>query len=344
MNNRLILLISTTLIALSFLSLNALAGSLKCAAATRNAFSLVVFNGSNGIKLSSSLPIGKTVFNQSYTIDVWCSISDPLQQEAEMAFFIRRTNMQTLGNGLTLFTTLNGNRGSEHSVVSTGVMINNHNAAASLPPRTWQHFSLNVTVEIVKTGGTPQRPEQIKPINSRIALFHVGSESGVKNAKFMMLDATSGLTFIAQSCQIQGLASFSVPLGPVRTRRNQGLGSGIGSTNAGKTFSLNFLCDTDVSGDFTVLMQLDGTAPAGRINSSLIALSDEVNSATGVALQILHADSGTPVNIGQSWQIARYPLTDRTLTVSFLARYYQTAEHITPGRANSSLTWTLNYL
>lgn len=343
MINRLILLISTTLVALLFLSFNAQAGSLKCVAANK-AFSLVMFNGNNGIKLSSSLPIGKTVFNQNYTVDVWCSISDPLQQEAEMAYLIRRTNLQTLGNGLTLFITFNGDRNSEYSVVSTGVMIDNHNAAASLPPRTWQHFSLNVTVEIVKTGKTPERPEQVTPINSRIALFHVGSETGIKNAKFMMLDATTGLTFIAQSCQIQGPASFNVPLGPVRTRREQGLGSGIGSTSTGKTFSLNFLCDTDVSGNFTVLMQLDGTAPAGTVNSSLIALSDEAHSATGVVLQILHADSGAPVNIGQRWQIARYPLAERTLTASFLARYYQTAEQITPGKANSTLTWTLNYL
>ncbi|MFK8258053.1 fimbrial protein [Erwinia sp. AnSW2-5] len=340
----LILLISTMLMALSFFSLNAQAGSLKCAAATNEAFPLVAFNGSNGIKLSSSLPIGKTVFHQSYSIDVWCSISDPGQQEAEMAFLIRQTSRHTLGNGLTLFTTFNGNRDSENSVVSTGVIIDNRNAAASLPSRTWQRFSLNVSVEIVKTAKTPERPEQVTPINSRIPLFHVGSETGIKNANFVMLDATTGLTFIAQSCKVQGLASFNVPLGPVRTRRDQGLGSGIGSTNTGKTFSLNFLCDTDVSGDFTVLMQLDGTTPAGSVNTSLIALSDETNSATGVALQIVHADSGTPVNIGQRWQIASYPLADRILTVSFLARYYQTAERITPGKANSTLTWTLNYL
>lgn len=344
MINRLILQLSISLLALCFFSFNAQAGSLKCAAASKGPFSLVVFNGSNGIKLSSSLPIGKTVFNQSYTLDVWCSISDPLQQEAEMAFFIRRTSIQTLGNGLTLFTTLNGNRGSEFSVVSTGVMIDNHNAAADLPPRTWQRFALNVSVEIVKTAKTPEGPEQIAPISSNIELFYVGSETGVRNATFMMLDATTGLTFIAQSCQVQGLASFNVPLGPVRTRREQGLGSGIGSTSTGKPFSLNFLCDTDVSGNFTVLMQLDGTAPAGTVNPSLIALSDEANSASGVALQIVHADSGTPVDIGKRWQIASYPLADRLLTVSFLARYYQTAERITPGKANSTLTWTLNYL
>ncbi|WP_455816559.1 fimbrial protein [Pseudomonas cerasi] len=344
MINRVILLLSTALMALSFLSLNAQAGSLKCAAATNAAFSLVKFNASNGIKLSSSLPIGRTVFNQSYTIDVWCSISDPQQPEAEMSFLIRRTSMRTLGNGLTLFTTLNGNRDSEYSVVSTGEIITNHNAAAGLPTRTWQHFRLNVTVEIVKTAKTPARPEQVTPINSSIELFYIGSETGVKNAKFLMLDATTGLTFIAQSCQVQGLASFNVLLGPVRTRREQGLGSGIGSTNSGKVFSLNFLCDTDVSGNFTVLMQLDGTAPSGAVNSSLIALSDEVDSATGVALQILHGDSGTPVNIGQRWQIASYPLAERTLTVAFLARYYQIAERITPGKANSTLTWTLSYL
>ncbi|WP_455813492.1 fimbrial protein [Pseudomonas graminis] len=344
MINRLILQLSISLLALCFFSVNAQAGSLKCAAASKGAFSLVKFNGSNGIKLSSSLPIGKTVFNQSYTIDVWCSISDPLQQEAEMAVFIRRTSMQTLGNGLTLFTTINGNRDSQSSVVSTGVMIDNHNAAADLPPRTWQRFALNVSVEIVKTAKTPERPEQVTPIHSSIELFSVGSETGVRNAKFMMQDAAAGVTFIAQSCQIQGAGSFNVPLGPVRTRRDQGLGSGIGSTNTGKPFSLNFLCDTDVSGNFTVQMQLDGTPPAGTVDPGLIALSDEANSASGVALQIVHAANGTPVDIGKRWQIASYPLADRTLIVSFLARYYQTAERITPGKANSTLTWTLNYL
>lgn len=344
MNNRQILIVLIALTTLSFFSLKTQAGSLKCVQETIGAFPLVTFNASNGIKLSSSLPTGKTVFNKSYNINVWCSISDPLQQEAEMAFVIRRTSLQTLGNGLTLFTTFNGNRDSEESVVSTGIMIDNHNAANNLPSRTWQRFSLTVTVEIVKTGRTPERPEQVTPIGSRIELFNIGSEAGLKMAKFIMLDANAGLTFIAHSCKIQGPASFNVPLGPVRIRGDRGLGSGIGSTSAGKSFSLNFLCDTDVSGDFTVRLQLSGTPPPDSANTSLIALSNERSSATGVALQILLAASSAPVIIGQSWQIASYPLADRTLTVSFLARYYQTAGRITPGKANSILTWTLNYL
>lgn len=328
---------------LPFFGLNATASSVKCTPPLDGPFGLVKFTGSNGIKLSSSLPVGKTVFNQNYTVHVWCSISDPLQQDDEMAMFIRRTTLQTLGNGLTLFTTLNGDRGSDDSIVSTGVMINNHEAAKGLPPRTWQYLSLNVTVDIVKTGKTPDRPEQVTPISSQISLFQIGSQGG-NNAEYTMLDAASGLSFIAHSCQIQGPASFNVPLGPVRTRRDHGLGSGIGTTSAGKSFSLNFLCDSEVSGDFTVLMQLNGTAPAGATAPGLLALSEDANSATGVALQILHADSTIPVTLGQPWQIASYPLTVRTISVPLLVRYYQTSERITPGKANGIMTWVLNYL
>lgn len=344
MNNRLILLISGALIALSLVSLSATAGSLHCASPLDGGFPLIRFNASNGIKLSSSQPIGQRVFHQSYTVYVWCSISDPLQQEDEIAFFTRRTNAHTLGNGLTLFTTLNGDRGSDYSTISTGVMITNRSAAAGLPPRTWQFFSLSITVEIVKTGETPTRPEMVTPINSHLTLFHIGSEAGHNNAEYLMLGAETGIIFIAQSCQIHGPASFNVPLGRVRTRRDQGLGSGMGSTSAGKTFALNFRCDVDVTGNFSVLVQLDGALPAGTRNRSLLALSEESGVARGVALQILHATHGTPVEMGQPWQIARYPLTDRVITVPLQVRYYQIAERITPGKANGTMTWTLHYL
>ncbi|QGU86821.1 fimbrial protein [Erwinia sorbitola] len=344
MKNRKVLLSGVVVLALSCLSLNTAASSLKCIPDIRDPFPLVTFNGSNGIKLSASLPIGRTVFNQTFTINVLCSISDPLQQEDEVAFFVRQTSTQTLGNGLTLYTTINGDRGSEYSVVNTGITINNHNAARQMPPRTWQRFSLDVAVEIVKTAKTPSRPEQVTPIKPRIELFRIGAESGVKSAKFVMLDATSGLTFIAHSCRIQGPSSFSVALGPVRIRSGGGLGSGIGSVNKGQAFALNFLCDTDVSGDFNVMMQLAGTRPADATTPGLIALSKETNTASGIALQILHATSTLPVEIGKRWQIASYPLTSGVVTVSLRARYYQTEKRITAGKANGIVTWTLHYM
>jgi type 1 fimbria pilin len=343
MNNRLLLPLSCFILALSLFSPKVDAGSLKCATEVKGAFPLIAFTGSNGIKLSSSLPVGRTVFNQNYVVNVWCSISDPLQQGAEMAFFTRTTTQKTLGNGLTLFTTLNGNRDSERSVVSTGVMIDNHNAAAHKPSRTWQRFPLNVTVEIVKTAKTPEHPEQVTPINSRVQLFHVGGESGTRNAKYMMLDAATGLTFIAQSCHIQGPSSFNVALGPVRLRQQKELGSGIGSTSAGKTFLMDFLCDTAVSGEFSVFLQLSGVAPAGRATPGLIALSNDSNRATGVALQILHAASGSAVDIGQRWPVARYPLSGSAISVPLRVRYYQTEERITAGKANGTMTWVLSY-
>lgn len=321
------------------------AGSLHCRTEPSGPAPVVSFTAANALKLSTSLPIGRSVFNQSYHITAWCSISDPLQSAAEMAWFTRLTGPQTLGNGLTLFTTLNGDRGSEpHSRVATGVMIDNHNAAAGLPPRTWQRLDLNITVEIIKTAATPEWPERVKPVSARIPLFELGSDSGGKTARYLMLDATTGLTFTARSCRIQGPASFNVSLGPVRISTEQGLGSHIGSTSTGKPFALNFLCERDVSGNFTVMLRLDGRAPEGLSAKGLIGLNHQDGGASGVAMQIVDASSATPVDIGQSWQIARYPLSDSRVSVPMQVRFYQTGSIITPGSAEATLTWTVDYL
>ena len=72
------------------------------------------------------------------------------------------------------------------------------------------------------------------------------------------------------------------------------------------------------------MLRLDGQTPdRWGSKQGLIGLNSQDHSASGVAIQILHAASGVPVDIGSSWKIGSYPLARRTIEVPLLARYYQ---------------------
>ena len=60
------LFLSLMICLLCLLSQAVSAGSLQCRTERRGPFPLVIFNAENALKLSTSLPIGRSVFNQSY--------------------------------------------------------------------------------------------------------------------------------------------------------------------------------------------------------------------------------------------------------------------------------------
>lgn len=290
------------------------------------------------LKISASLPVGREVFRQRYPLSVWCSISSP-QPQAENLWLHRRTSSTALGNGLTLFTTLNGERSSEPGSVDSGLRVDNHAAADGQPSQHWQRLTFSVEVSIVKTAETPPAAARAALVSPQIPLLELGSQQGGQRVTLLLQGADRWLTFVAQSCRVRGNASMTVSLGGVSLRGTRG----VGATSSDKLFQLNLLCDREVAGSVDVMLQLDGESPAGVSGAGLVALSAQPLAAQGVALQILHGEGRTPLTLGQAWQIARYPLTEGGISVPLIARYYQYATHVKAGKADATLTWTLSY-
>jgi type 1 fimbria pilin len=76
-----------------------------------------------------------------------------------------------------------------------------------------------------------------------------------------------------------------------------------------------------------------------------MSLSASADSATGVGIQIAAGDSGNPVlfNFAQERKQALPKDGTTTLKVPLVARYIQTEDRVTPGRADGKVTFTINY-
>jgi type 1 fimbria pilin len=79
--------------------------------------------------------------------------------------------------------------------------------------------------------------------------------------------------------------------------------------------------------------------------SGIMSLSASADSATGVGIQIAAGDSGNPVlfNFAQERKQALPKDGTTTLKVPLVARYIQTEDRVTPGRADGKVTFTINY-
>lgn len=79
--------------------------------------------------------------------------------------------------------------------------------------------------------------------------------------------------------------------------------------------------------------------------SGIMSLSVSADSATGVGIQIAAGDSGNPVlfNFAAERKQALPKDGTTTLKVPLVARYIQTEDRVTPGRADGKVTFTINY-
>lgn len=291
------------------------------------------------LKVSSSTPIGTVLVSRQVDFTVACSLSS-VAGSAELAYLKRKNLSALLGNGLTIYLTYNGERSSAVGTVSTGINVTNWSGAVGLPSSQWQQFSLSVLVEVVKTGATPATPTTAA---HTIGLFGIDSRVIGSPATYFIQGGNS-TTFTTETCQVAGDASFGVPLGSVTTAGSSGFGSGISTTSADKNFAVNLTCDAALSGAFDINMTLNGTTVAGQAANGVLALSGGGGAASGAGIQVLHGATAQPVTFGSTWKVGSFPLVGTAISVPFIARYYQTAGSVTPGVANGTMTYTVNYL
>jgi len=89
--------------------------------------------------------------------------------------------------------------------------------------------------------------------------------------------------------------------------------------------------------------QIDAVTPVLDAANAVIGL-DAASSATGVGIQLLDGD-GNPAVLGTKLPFTGYnSASGGSFKIPLRAKYRQTGDKVTPGSANSAVTFTMNYL
>lgn len=314
--------------------------ALKCANGDGSA---TLIDLATSVKVTPSTPIGTTLFSQTFPgIIAKCSTST--LRETATAYFVRPNLSTALGSGLTLFVTYKGIRSSTAGNISTGVTVTNNSAFLGLPSSSWQDVALgSITLEIVKTGTTGTSAPGT--VSANLTVGSVGSTLQTSDKALYYLRGANTISYVAETCKVPSPASFEVPLGNIAASSTSGFGSGVGSTSPAKDFSIALSCDTAISGAFKVMLQLDATPVSGLAAQGVLALTNAGASgvAGGVGVQVLNRPTSTPVTLATPWLVGNFPMSSSLINVPFSARYYQTVARVSPGTANSSMTYTISY-
>lgn len=147
----------------------------------------------------------------------------------------------------------------------------------------------------------------------------------------------NGITIITPSCTVDtGSRSFSVQLGNVALSRF----GGMGTTAGDKPFKIQLNCQPGQNAQNLVYLQMDATQDPTTSAPGVLKITGGTDIASGVGIQVLDKDAA-PVPFGDDVLVG--PSKDGAYVLPYTARYYQTGSTVTPGRADGTATFTLNY-
>lgn len=149
------------------------------------------------------------------------------------------------------------------------------------------------------------------------------------------ISLTGSATFSVSACQTPDVV---VPMG--NRFRSEFTGVGSGSTPVGFNIQLNS-CPVGMK---SIQYRIDPVTTVVNSTQSVVAL-DSNSTAGGVGVQLLN-NAGTAAFPLQSLQVfsGYNSTTGGSYTIPFKARYYQTGTAVTGGSANTSMTFTMQYM
>lgn len=196
-------------------------------------------------------------------------------------------------------------------------------------PLVWYRPSY-FTVELIKTASQTGNG----PLAAGVYTTYVTDGDG-RSALTSYLSGY-GITIVTPSCTVDaGSKNVLVNFGSVARKSF----NGVGSTAGDHSFNIKLNCKRGVNMQNTILLKMQATAdPSG--SPGVTRLTQGVGVATGVGIQMLDKSS-KPVVFGAATKVG--PSADIQYVVPYTARYYQTAANMTPGKANGTATFTIEY-
>jgi major type 1 subunit fimbrin (pilin) len=130
--------------------------------------------------------------------------------------------------------------------------------------------------------------------------------------------------------------NVTVPLGTHKTTEL----SGVGTTTAAVSFVISL--NSCPQGINTVQYHIDAVTSVVNTSQSVVALNSS-STASGMGVQLLNSTGSAPVALGSTLKLSNYSTSGGNYTIPLMARYYQTASTVSPGTANTSMTFTMIY-
>ncbi|MGJ7607867.1 fimbrial protein [Variovorax sp. LT1R20] len=148
----------------------------------------------------------------------------------------------------------------------------------------------------------------------------------------------NAITIITPTCSVDaGSRNIPVSFGKVPLSGFKGRGT----TTAERNFNIKLQCGAGTGEKkLQVLLRMDAIAdPAG--DAGVIRLTQGgATTASGVGIQIVD-EKKVPVTYGAAAPVG--PSKDGPYVLSYTARYFQTGNKVTPGRADGTATFTIQY-
>ncbi|QSI33739.1 fimbrial protein [Variovorax sp. RKNM96] len=146
-----------------------------------------------------------------------------------------------------------------------------------------------------------------------------------------------GITIITPSCSVDlGSRNILVEFGKVP----QSNFKGRGTTTGDRKFNIKLNCKAGQNAQNTVYLRMDATQDPSNEQGVLKITQAGSTTATGVGIQVVN-DKTVPVKFGEEALVG--PSMDGSYVLPYTARYFQTGDKVTPGRANGTATFTLDY-
>jgi len=146
----------------------------------------------------------------------------------------------------------------------------------------------------------------------------------------------NGITIITPSCSVD-LGSRNIPVQFGRVPQNNF--KGRGTTTGDRSFSIRLNCKAGQNAQNTVHLRMDAT-PDPSNDQGVLKITQGTGAASGVGIQVMDGQSA-PVRFGENALVG--PSKDGAYVLPYTARYFQTGASVTPGRADGTATFTLDY-
>lgn len=336
LNTLKITLFFLTLITTLLFSQSASAEEMNCTSDTAS----YVLNLGN-VAVAESSKAGDILFANTNNVNLTCKSTGNFQQASEVSYTGWSSSGMTVSvDGLTCPVI---DQGTAISDSGLGIVWTNFNSASG----TWTCMSTAFSGSSIRRGllsnGTTTLTDKIYIVRSNKDLKY-GETSEL--AQTVYVDEANadrvarGHLYSFSFSGVMAIAAGGCTIGSVPDVEMGTLSTasftGAGSTGPKVPFSVSL---TECKGSATKA-HFDFTPIYGFVSQEqgVIALSDDENSATGLGIQLLmngKAIAGFNDNVA--------PITLGDNLVNFEAKYYQTAETVTPGRAESMVVFNVFY-
>ncbi|RWR02355.1 hypothetical protein ED28_08215 [[Pantoea] beijingensis] len=297
----------------------------------------------NGI--NASAPIGTVLFRKDMEITVWCgkdaTKSGSWTKEPEEIFITRANISDALGrnSGLTVYVTVNGDRGTTRKAFGTGIKTIIPWVDGSINNSYLDRAVLNVTVELVKTGEN----KEISTKNDRV-IFEVGDAYSGDIQYFMK--GAKKLEFTTQTCEVKDSGNFSATLDSLSINNIRSAGP---VETPERDFVVSIICNSNLWSTQNIMMKITGDSIPEMAKQGLYYWKDirTGEKARDIALQLLQGANGAnyiPVEPGKNFIVGNFEKRMEEVSIPLRARYYATGtKDLSPGELQTVLFYNIDY-